>query len=107
MGKIVGFKRVEFQYPLRANGLRSNETVIAAQLLKKISVPSTGQWIEKLASVSDRIRVARAFQYPLRANGLRSEHADDRTGSHDEFQYPLRANGLRSPFPPRRYRLHV
>ena len=36
-----------FQYPLRANGLRSHGNSRAGTRVYAISVPSTGQWIEK------------------------------------------------------------
>ena len=62
-----------------------------------ISVPSTGQWIEKPHAPFQRPAIE-PFQYPLRANGLRSMTTSQRWMSRATFQYPLRANGLRSVF---------
>ena len=85
-----------FQYPLRANRLRSTQTKASTDVRITISVPSTGQWIEK-PSLALWPRVGRLlFQYPLRANGLRSEGVYGKPLAVSVFQYPLRANGLRS-----------
>ena len=62
---------IEFQYPLRANGLRSAARGRKRVRAGPVSVPSTGQWIEKHELAQQR-GSQELFQYPLRANGLRS-----------------------------------
>ena len=86
----------EFQYPLRANGLRSCRRHKRTDWSRTISVPSTGQWIEKPWAAA-AVAPLPIFQYPLRANGLRSGLEMPLLRWHPRFQYPLRANGLRSP----------